>query len=203
MPNTIERNTPETPGRHGIDHYLTYLNGKPFIRNIPRRSTLCIVSLPGRREVVSTAVSGSYTPADLDPGKYAFTVQKYPIFNNPGRAWSVRGEFLVDVNEDEYQRLLFIRPRYAKGLATTLGYRWDCGIARCSEQFTSIIAAVQHEGEHLGIDFLHASPEEADEALIRAHEKTGEIELKEPVAPTPRSRMKVELDDDKLSGDQP
>jgi hypothetical protein len=179
MPPFIEHNTP------GIEKYLAVVNGKPLIRNIPRGSTLCIVSLPSRREVFSNRVNGSYTPSDLDPGKYAFTVQKYPLFNNPGRAWSVRGEFLVDVTEEEYQRLLFIRPRFAKGLATSTGYRWDCGIARCSEQFTSVIAAVQHEGEHLGVDFLHASPEEADEALIKAADG---VEVKEPTPPSYSAR---------------
>src|SRR5437773_12444714 len=81
----IEHNTPATKGRPGIEHYLTYVNDKPLIKNIPRGSSLCIVSLPSRREVYAGRVNGSYTPADLDPGKYAFTVQKYPIFNNPGR----------------------------------------------------------------------------------------------------------------------
>lgn len=147
---------------------LEYVNSKPVINGIPRGSTLCISSLPSRREVINTRANGSYTPGELDPGKYVYCVQKHPLFNNPGRAWTERGEFLVDVNEEEYQRLLFIRPRYSRSIATTQGARWTCGIANCSEAFTSIIAIVQHEGEHLGIDFLHTTIDEADAALFRA-----------------------------------
>ena len=122
-----------------LDPHLKFTDGKPLITGIPRKSTVCIVSLPARIEVISTQASGSYNPAELDPGKYAYTVQKCPLYNNPHRAWSWRGEFLVDVNEEEYQRLLFIKPRFAKCIATTQGRRWDCGISNCNEQFTSII----------------------------------------------------------------
>lgn len=161
-PDHIQRYSNET------DDHLEYLNGKPHIKGIPKGSTICIVSLPSRREVISSRVSGSFTPSELDPGKYAYTVQKTPLFNNPHRAWSHRGEFLVDVNEQEYQRLLFIKPRFAKGVSTTIGARWDCGIERCAESFTSIIAAVQHEGDHIGIDFLHTSIDDAENAILVA-----------------------------------
>ncbi len=158
---------------------LEYLNGKPCITGIPRGSSLCISALPSRREVISTRASGSFTPAELDPGKYAYTVQKHPLFNNPSRMWTERGEFLVDVNEDEFQRLLNIRPRFAKSVMTTKGARWDCGVTRCSEQFTSAIAAIQHEGEHLGIDFLHTSIDEAEDALMKVTQAK-QLEPKEP-----------------------
>jgi len=148
---------------------IEYVNEKPVIKGIPRGSTLCIVSLPDRREVINTKANGSFTPAELDPGKYAYTVQKAPIFNNPHRVWNEKGEFLVDVDEIGYQKLLFIKPRYAKGVMTTSGARWDCGVARCAEQFTSLVSVVKHEGEHLGIDFLKVTPDEAEEALLQAH----------------------------------
>lgn len=172
------------------DAHVKYIEGKPTLTGIPRGSTICIVSLPNRREVITNTASKSFTPSELDPGKYAYTIQKYPLYNNPGRAWSVRGEFLVDVNEQEYQNLLFIKPRFAKGVSTTKGYRWDCGIARCSEQFTSVIAAVQHEGEHLGIDFLHTNPDEVEDAMVRAVQKE-QLEPKEPPPPTLRSALGV------------
>jgi len=158
---------------------LEYANGKPFIKGIPRGSTVCIVSLPSRREVINTTASGSFTPSELDPGKYAYTIQKTPLFNNPGRAWSERGEFLVDLTEDEHQRLLFVRPRFARGVMTTKGARWDCGVARCSESFTSIVSIVQHEGEHLGIDFLHTTSDEAETALMKATQ-ANQLETKDP-----------------------
>lgn len=148
---------------------VVYMNEKPVIQGIPRGSTLSISSLPERRQVIMTKANGTFTPAELDAGKYVYCIQKSGIFNNPHRVWKERGQFLVDVDEIGYQKLLFIRPRYAKGVMTSSGARWDCGVARCAEQFTSLVSIVKHEGEHLGIDFLKVTPDEAEEALLQAH----------------------------------
>ena len=176
-----------------LDAHLKFFNDKPCIVDIPKGSSVCIVSLPSRREVIKIEkVSGSFTPSELDPGKYAYTVQKCPLYNNPHRAWSWRGEFLVDVNEQEYQRLLFITPRFAKGISTTQGARWDCGISNCNEQFTSIIAAVQHEGEHVGVDYIHAPMDEIDNAMVRALADK-KIEVKDAGVPAQNLRERSVL----------
>ena len=145
---------------------VEYNSGKPTIMKIPRGSELSISALPHRREVIKTKASGSYTPSSLDPGKYVFTVLKPNLFNNPHRVWSSFGEFLVDVDEAGYQRLVFMKPRFAKGVMTSEGAKWTCGVSNCSDSFTSIIAAIMHEGDHLGIDFLHATIDEAEMALL-------------------------------------
>lgn len=165
---------------------VEYVNGKPVIKGIPRGSTLCISALPERREVLNIRANGSFTPAELDPGKYIYTINKSPIFNNPQRVWQERGEFLVDVDEIGYQKLLYIRARYARGVMTSQGARWTCGISGCAEQFTSLVSAVKHEGDHLGVDFLTVSADEAEEAILKMH-KAGKITSQESnvVASTP------------------
>lgn len=142
--------------------------GKPKIVGIPRahgEGTEChltISSLPANVEVISNlVVFDAYTPM-LDPGKYRYTLHQImdPGPNTMIKRW--HGEFLVDLSEEQYRRMLRLRAKLARGIQTTEGPRWQCGYIGCKRRFTSYVQIIQHEGEHFGRDLLH----EEDEAQL-------------------------------------
>ena len=174
------------------DSHVEYrVPGLPTITRIPRGTRLTISMLPHRREVVSSVeVYGEYTPS-LDPGKYAFKLIR--VIDPPACSivWCIRGEFLVNVTEEQYRRLVRLRPKLAKGITTTDGSRWVCGFVGCGMRFTSPVQIIQHEGEHFGRDFLH-EPDDIgfDDALREVNEKALEHgrmlqsqRVKQPYAP--------------------
>lgn len=166
---------------------VAYYNQKPTLTDVPRHSAITISALPGRRTVIKTVASGSFTPADLDPGKYVYTICQHNYQGNPHRVKQEKGEFLVDVTEEQFARLVHIKPRLAKGLMTTDGARWSCGFVGCEEKFSSPIAAVQHEGEHFGVDLIHETDDKKIDAAMHSASRAAEATAtKIDVRPRPR-----------------
>ena len=124
----------------------------PWPKGIPRGSRIRVEALPNRTLVFSHNKVSKSVSINLDPGKYIYTILK-PL---PGAKTVVKtsGSILVGISEENFRKLQYIKPKLMKAAMTSDGVVWRCKMPGCQEEVTSEVSAIQHEGEHFGMDLI-------------------------------------------------
>lgn len=133
-------------------------NARGTAKDIPPDTKIMVVSLPGHRLVWKGEATRSFSH-DFDPGKYRYSMMKFVSPKSegvPNIVEKVVGDFLVDITEEQFNRLKHIEPRMVRTRMVSGGnHVWACRVPGCKSKVTNRIAAVIHESkEHLNVDLL-------------------------------------------------
>ena len=138
--------------------------------DIPEDTDVRIEALPGRHVIYEGKVTDSIS-RNYSPGKYVYVMEKFLAPREegvPGRSLCTGGEFLIDVNEEQWAELRSAKPKMVKSTQTTDGPRLQCIAPGCSKKSETRLAAFLHEAQaHFGIDPLK-EPQKAVEVELRA-----------------------------------
>ena len=138
--------------------------------DIPEETDVRIEALPGRHVIYEGRVTSSIS-RNYQPGKYVYVMEKFLHAREegvPGRSICTGGEFLVDVDEEQWAELRSAKPKMVKSLQTTDGPKLVCTAPGCNKKSDTRLAAFLHEAQaHFGIDPLK-EPQKAVEVELRA-----------------------------------
>ncbi|MCK5245735.1 hypothetical protein KAR02_02480 [Candidatus Bipolaricaulota bacterium] len=138
--------------------------------DIPEDSDVRIEALPSKHVIYSGKATDSIS-RNYQPGKYAYTMEKFMHARQDGvagRSICTSGTFLVDVTEEQWNKLMFSKPSMVRARQTSEGPRLVCTFPSCGKVSETRMAAFLHEAKiHLGVDPL-ADPHKAKELEFKA-----------------------------------
>ncbi len=140
------------------------------VMDIPEESDVRIEALPGRHVIYAGKATDSIS-RNYQPGKYIYTMEKFISARDegvPGRSLCTGGEFLIDVNEEQWKNLRSSKPKMVKAIQTTEGPRMICTAPGCSKKSETRLSAFLHEAKvHFGVDPLK-EPHKAIQVELQA-----------------------------------